>query len=281
MIDIVVFGASGRMGREIAAIAQRDRHRSVRVIGGVVSKRSDLAGTSIPGIELPLTTDWTDQFNTADAIVDFSSEEGTRIALGICKSHKIPALIGTTGLSKSMDEAFAAAAEVVPIVRASNTSIGVTVLMQLASKAAAMLGDDFDVELVEFHHRMKKDAPSGTALTLANEVARAKSSRENSAGAHGGAGTAQNTKLLFGRSGGAAPRSRDELCVHAVRGGDVIGDHTLYFLGNNERLELTHRATSRSVFAEGALRAAAWLVQAEERGRRGVFSMLDVVQPAS
>ena len=182
----------------------------------------------------------------ADAVIDFTFHEAVpanvRAAAGLGKGY----VLGTTGLSDDETAAVQAAAEVVPVVWAPNMSLGINLLSALVRQAAAALGENYDVEVVEMHHRHKQDAPSGTALHLARHVA---------------AGRGQDLDRVadYGRHGMTGEREAGRIAIHAVRGGDVVGDHTVVFAGDAERIELTHRASSRDVFAMGALKAAAWV----------------------
>lgn len=190
--------------------------------------------------------------------IDFSTPAGTRALAEIAPSAGVGIVCGTTGLDAAASEALEAASQHVAVFTAANMSIGVHVLGVLIERAVAMLGPTFDIEIVEAHHRRKVDAPSGTALKLAS-IAQA---------ARGGG------SLVHGRQPAMREaRSSDEIGMHAVRGGDVIGDHTLHLLGDGERLELTHRATSRDLFAHGALRAAQWLA-AQSPGHYGMGNLL-------
>jgi 4-hydroxy-tetrahydrodipicolinate reductase len=192
----------------------------------------------------------------AECAIDFSTPTATEAFAPLAAAAKLPLVVGTTGLSPSAERALEVAAQETAVFVASNMSVGVYVLGELVRRAAAMLGQSFDIEISEAHHKRKADAPSGTALTLL-EIAKE--------------GVA-NANPVFGRSGRPGARPGGEIGVHAVRGGDVIGDHHVHFLGEGERLELTHRATNRDVFARGALRAAGWLVGKPA----GSYSMADL-----
>jgi 4-hydroxy-tetrahydrodipicolinate reductase len=195
-----------------------------------------------------------------DVYVDFTSPAATRIAALAAAGHRRAAVIGTTGLGPDEDAAVAALARVAPIVIAANFSLGVNLVLGLVRQAARALGPDWDAEVVETHHRAKRDAPSGTALMIARAIA-------------AGHGTDYDRVKRHTRDGDIGPRPRGEIGVASVRGGDVVGEHTASFFGTAERLEISHRATSRAIFATGALRAAAW-VSAQPPGR---YDMLDVL----
>jgi 4-hydroxy-tetrahydrodipicolinate reductase len=221
---IAVVGARGRMGRTVVRLAEEQ------------------------GLELAVALDTGESLASlasarADVVVDFSSPSATTELAGVAASAGVAIVSGTTGLHAEALAALDQAAQRVPVAWEPNMSVGVHVLGALVARAIAMLGPEFDVEVVEAHHKMKVDAPSGTALRLA-EIAK---------DARGGA------RLVHGREGKPGARAATEIGVHAVRGGDVVGDHTVYLLGAGERLELVHRASSRELFAAGALRVARWI----------------------
>lgn len=262
-IRIVLFGATGRMGKEVIAAVERTSSPSCRytVIGGVSIEGDAALGKIVSGVRSPLTSDWVPEYEESDVIIDFSSPAGTQKALRAASVAKRPLLVCTTGLSSSLDRDFARVAEVAPVIRTRNTSVGVNTMLKLVAQAAQMLGSGFDVELTEIHHRWKKDSPSGTAISLLESVAEAK-------------GVSLDDVLTSGRSGMSEGRGDFEIGAQAVRGGDVAGDHTVYFLGQGERLEITHRVTARAILADGALRAAKWLAECRHPG---MYSMLDVL----
>jgi 4-hydroxy-tetrahydrodipicolinate reductase len=196
---------------------------------------------------------------SVDAVVDFSSHQATRSLLELAVSAGKPVVLGTTGHSPAEKDELLKLAAKVPCVWAGNFSVGVNLLFALTRKAVRTLGDDFDAEVVELHHRMKKDAPSGTALRLL-EIILDERKLDRSA-------------LRHGREGITGERTRSEVGIHSLRGGDVVGDHTVLLAGTGERLELTHRATDRAIYARGALRAAQWVVSR----KAGVYDMQDVL----
>jgi 4-hydroxy-tetrahydrodipicolinate reductase len=196
---------------------------------------------------------------SANVVIDFTSAEASLEHARICAERGVALVVGSTGFGAEAREALTRYARSVPMVASPNMSVGVNVVLEVAAELARRLGAGFDVEIVEAHHRMKKDAPSGTALRLAEVIARAL-----------GRGSAD---FRMARQGQVGARPAREIGLQAVRGGDVVGDHTVFFLGEGERVELTHRATSREQFARGALRAAAWIV-----GRPpGLYEMRDVL----
>lgn len=221
-LRIALVGASGRMGQAIARIAAESDDLE---IVAQISEGDDMFAAVNAG---------------ANVAIDFSTPKATVFFARIAADAKLPVVIGTTGLEDYERNVLKDLAQRNAIFFASNMSVGVYVLGELVARAAQMLGPDFDIEIVEAHHRKKVDAPSGTALTLLDIARRASAKNE----------------AVHGRSGKPGARPKNEIGVHAVRGGDVVGDHHVHFLADGERLELTHRATSRDVFARGALRAA-------------------------
>jgi 4-hydroxy-tetrahydrodipicolinate reductase len=196
----------------------------------------------------------------ADAVIDFSLHSATQDVVELCAKNKKAVVIGTTGHSDAEKSAITAHKQSIPMVWASNFSTGVNTLFWLTRKAAEILGPAFDLEVVEMHHRMKKDAPSGTAKTLVEILADARKLQLDKAARHG-------------RDGIVGERTSSEIGIHSIRGGDVVGDHTVIFANAGERLELTHKASSRDTFANGALRAALWVVQQKP----GIYDMQDVL----
>ncbi|NKI34818.1 4-hydroxy-tetrahydrodipicolinate reductase [Wenzhouxiangella sp. XN79A] len=238
-MKILLNGATGKVGRLIEALAETDAALELVGRGSRDHPLAEPAG--------------------ADVLIDFSRPAALVDALALACRHRIPVVTGTTGLDDAASAALGRAAETVPVCRAANFAIGVHLLRQLVRDAAHRLGPAFDIELVETHHREKIDAPSGTALSLAR------------AAAEGRGLDPAHALHSDGHAGGA--RDRDRIGVQSLRGGDVVGEHEVHFLGDGERLVLVHRATDRSLFARGALRAAAWLV-----GRpAGLYGLDDVL----
>jgi 4-hydroxy-tetrahydrodipicolinate reductase len=240
---VAVLGANGRMGRAVVRLAREAGMTVVAALGKGDEGRDagELAGIGPIGVRVggdpsALAT------VGADVVIDFSAPAALREALAACEAGKVALVSGTTGLDAKTEVALDAAAAKVPVLWEPNMSVGVHVLASLVEAAVRALGPTYDVEVAEVHHRAKVDAPSGTALRLAEVVK----------GARGG-------RYVHGREGRPGPRTEDEIGMHALRGGDVIGDHTVFLFGDGERLELTHRASSRDLFARGAVRAAAWI----------------------
>jgi 4-hydroxy-tetrahydrodipicolinate reductase len=238
-ISILINGGKGRMGQVVAAAA---RDMGVAVSGSV-DVGDDLAA-ALPG---------------CDVVVDFSSHAATRALLEAAVARKKPVVLGTTGHSAAEKKALLALAGHVPCVWAGNFSVGVNLLFALTRNATRILGADYDTEVIEMHHRFKKDAPSGTAARLIEIIL-----EERKLGAEA---------LRHGRQGITGERKPSEVGVHALRGGDVVGDHTVMFAGLGERIELTHKASDRGIFARGGVRAAQWVVNQKP----GVYDMQDVL----
>jgi 4-hydroxy-tetrahydrodipicolinate reductase len=196
----------------------------------------------------------------ADVVIDFTTPEASLVHAQVCAERQVPLVVGSTGFSAEAKAAITASAQRFPVVMSPNMSIGVNLVIELAAQLATRLGDDFDIDVLDAHHRHKKDAPSGTALRLAEEIAHALLRRPET--------------IRTSRVGAIGERRRDEIGVQTLRGGDVVGEHTVYFFGDGERIELTHRASSREQFGRGALRAARWVI-----GRApGVYGMGDVLR---
>ena len=238
---VIIFGSKGRMGRALVSCAQQ--HPQLAVAGEVDS------GDDLSSI-----------IDQADVVIDFSSHAATLAVAKLCAKHKKALVIGTTGHSDAETAEIKKLKSEIPIVWASNFSTGVNTLFWLTRKAAEILGSDFDLEVIEMHHRLKKDAPSGTAKTLAEILADARKLRLNEAARHG-------------REGIVGARQQSEIGVLSIRGGDVVGDHTVIFANVGERVELAHKASSRDTFANGALRAAQWAV----KQKPGLYNMQDVL----
>ncbi len=228
MTRIIITGSKGRMGRALAACAG---HIPEIQIGGQIDQGDDLRSV----------------IGRGDVVIDFSSHSATAGIAATCAEHKKAMVIGTTGHSAEDRSQIARFSERIPMVLSSNFSTGVNTLFWLTRKAAEILGPGYDLEIVEMHHRLKRDAPSGTARTLAEILAQVRQQQLDKVVRHG-------------RSGIVGERTATEIGMHAVRGGDVVGDHTVIFAGIGERVELSHRASSRETFAQGALRAAQWVV---------------------
>jgi 4-hydroxy-tetrahydrodipicolinate reductase len=241
MTKVIITGSKGRMGQALISCAAR-----------------------IPALEVVGTVDQGDDLGAiigkCDVVIDFSFHSATLGVAEICAKHKKAIVVGTTGHSAEEKAKIVALKAQIPMVIATNFSTGVNTLFWLTRKASEILGPAFDLEVVEMHHRLKKDAPSGTATTLLEILADVRKLQLEEA-------------LRHGREGIVGERTQNEIGIHAIRGGDVVGDHTVIFANNGERVELTHKASSRDTFANGALRAAQWIV----KQKAGLYDMQDVL----
>lgn len=264
MVKVGIAGAAGRMGRALLAAAQGRPDLAVTAAleapghPALAQDAGVLAGIGALGV--PLTADLGAALARCAVLIEFTRPEPTLAHLAVCRDQGRAMVIGTTGLDDAQRDEIAAAAREIPIVFAPNMSIGVNLTLKLLETAARVLGDSVDIEIVEAHHRHKVDAPSGTALRMGEVIAQT-------------LGRDLRQCAVYGREGQTGARARDTIGFATVRAGDIIGDHTVLFAGEGERLEITHRATSRENFAQGALRAAAWLA-----GRApGLYDMGDVL----
>lgn len=264
MQSVVVTGAGGRMGGQIVRMI---RATTGLTVAAAVERPGFPAGqdagvaAGLGPIGLPITTDLAAALAAKPgAVIDFTHFEASAACAEACAAAGVPLVIGSTGFTPEARARVAAAARRIPVVLSPNMSVGVNVLFDLVKRAAAVLGEAYDVEIVEMHHKLKKDAPSGTAVRLAEVAAEA-------------LGRDPRKDFRYERAGMIGERPAREIGVQTLRGGDVVGEHTVYFAGQGERLELTHRATSREQFARGAVRAALWIA-----GRpAGLYDMHDVL----
>jgi len=254
MIKVGVFGASGRVGKLLLENLKETPEMSV----SAVYVRNELDFAVDPSILI--TTDMKAFLNSSEVIIDFSLPDACETLLEEAMSTPKPLVIGTTGLNTHQLNLLKDASEVMPILYATNMSLGVALLNKLVYQASATL-EGFDIEIVEMHHKHKKDAPSGTALTLSESAA-------------AGRNLDINKVRVSGRDGNIGERSKDEIAVMALRGGDIVGRHTVGFYNDGEFLELNHTATSRSTFSKGAIRAAQWVIKQE----KGLYSISDCLE---
>ncbi|HKM14546.1 MAG TPA: 4-hydroxy-tetrahydrodipicolinate reductase [Marinospirillum sp.] len=264
MVRVAIMGAGGRMGKTlIQAVSESTQ---VTLAAGIVEPNSSLVGVDLGELAgigknaIQVTDSLEKVVNDFDLLIDFTTPAVTLANADFCAVNGKAMVIGTTGLSDSDKAVLAAAAEKVPVVFAPNMSVGVNVCFRLLALAAAALGDDYDVEIVEAHHRHKVDAPSGTALGMGEVVAKA---------------LGRNLKdvAVYGREGHTGARKPETIGFATMRVGDVVGDHTVVFGNEGERVEITHKASSRMTFAKGAVRAASWL----ESKSAGLYDMQDVL----
>ena len=242
-MKIAILGAAGRMGRKLTELASGE------------------------GLEVVAKVDVAEGFDRewpaeTEGIVDFSYHAALPAAIDKAAAQGIPYVIGTTGITPEEQVHVDAAAKKIPVVQSGNYSLGVNLIIELVRKAATILGPEYDIEITEMHHRHKKDAPSGTALMLANAANAGRA--ETGDGADG---------FVYGRKGDIGERPAKEIAIHALRGGSVVGDHTVMFAGELERVEITHKAQDRAAFAAGALKALKW---AKAR-TPGIYTMRDVL----
>jgi 4-hydroxy-tetrahydrodipicolinate reductase len=266
---LAVFGVTGRMGQSLVRVL---RSQAVwRLSGALASPTSRRLGEDAAadgescGVRItadPLAALAGEHGGTATVALDFSSAGAVAAHAQACAAAGVPLLVGATGLDREALGLLRQAAHKIPVLLAPNTSLGVGVLADLVRSAGAALGPDYDVEIHESHHRLKRDAPSGTALKLGEIIAAVR-------------GSTLDEAAVYDRHGAHAPRTAGSIGFSVLRAGDIVGEHTVVFAGAGERLELTHRATDRDVFARGALRAASWLA-----GRSpGTYGMQDVLRP--
>jgi 4-hydroxy-tetrahydrodipicolinate reductase len=257
-LRVAIFGASGRMGRAVLRVAVERGHEVACAIAtaDVGADAGTLAGLAPLGVAVAGSLDALAGAR-ADVVVDFSAPGAVPALADACAACGVALVSGTTGLDDAGRAALDRAAARVPVLWEPNMSVGVWVLSRLVERAIALLGPGFDVEIVETHHRQKIDAPSGTALRLAEVAKEARG----------------DARFVYGREGKPGARTDGEIAVLAMRGGDVIGDHTVHLLGMGERIELSHKASSRELFARGALRAGEWLA-GRAAGRYGLGDVL-------
>ena len=240
-MKIAIVGAAGRMGKMLVSLA----------------KGTDLEVVSQVDVADGYDRDWTPD---VEGVIDFSYHTAVPGAIKKAADDGLAYVIGTTGLTPDEQAVVDEAAKKIPVVQSGNYSLGVNLMLELVKKAAKVLGPEYDVEVVEMHHRHKKDAPSGTALMLAKSAAE-------------GRGVSLDDKAVYGRKGDIGERPEGEIAIHALRGGSVVGDHTVMFAGDVERVELTHKAQSREAFAAGALKALSWA----KSQAPGKYTMRDVL----
>lgn len=261
---VAITGAAGRMGKVLIEAVQDAEGATLGA--AIVNPDSSLIGADagevagVGKLGVVMVGKLEDAVADFDVLIDFTFPDLTLENLAFCKEHGKQMVIGTTGLTDSEKLQLGAASESVPVVFAPNMSVGVNVALNLLKTAAEALGDDYDVEIIETHHRHKKDAPSGTAVRMGEVVASA-------------LGRDLKECAVYGREGFTGERSRTEIGFETVRAGDVVGDHTVLFAGIGERIEITHKASSRMTFAKGAVRAAQWLADKPA----GLYDMQDVL----
>jgi len=263
-MKIGIVGCGGRMGRML--IAEVLRTKGAKLGGGTELAKSPLIGADLGTLAgqktagVKVTSDAKALFETCDAVIDFTAPKATLAHAGLAQRFGTALVVGTTGLPPSAKTTLKTAAKKSVVIQAPNMSTGVNVLLALTEKLAGVLADDYDIEIIEMHHRHKIDAPSGTALGLGEAAAK-------------GRGVALDKVARKTREGQVGARPRGEIGFATLRGGDVVGDHTVVFAADGERIEITHKASSREVFARGAVRAAMWA----KKKKPGLYSMRDVL----
>ena len=267
MIKLAVNGALGRMGSRILNLAYKSAE-DFKITAAFEPEGSEMLGHDLgPALglgkllQIKISKLSPDCLKGCDVLIDFSSPEGTRTALAAALAVGAGIVVGTTGLDKKLEENIRSASKKIPIVFSPNMSIGANCLFELSRLSAAKLKEGYDIEIIERHHRFKKDAPSGTARRIAEVIAKEK-----------GWDLARVAK--YGREGMMGDRPKNEIGIHVVRAGDIVGEHTVIFSGPGETIEITHRAQSRDAFARGALVAAFFAA----RQKRGLYSMLDALK---
>lgn len=265
MIKIGIFGALGRMGQEIKSCLKDDKEAKIgfefdKNFANLSQNSSQISNPQNQNLSQIQGFDFNALFENSDTIIDFSSPQGTKSLLEFALNSPKPLVIGTTGLDDATNSLLSEVSKKMPIFYSTNMSLGVALLNRLIFDAARIL-DGFDIEILEMHHRHKKDAPSGTAMSLAKSVAKARN--------------LDISKVrVSGRDGNIGARSKDEIAVMSLRGGDIVGRHTVGFYEDGEFLELSHTATSRATFAKGAIKIAKWLVSQ----RAGFYEMCDFLE---
>ena len=263
-IKVGVIGAGGRMGRMLVEAVQDNPQTTLNA--AIERQGSSLVGAdagevaAIGRLEVQIVDNLAAVINDIDVLIDFSLPDATEKNMQICAEHNVAMVIGTTGFNKQQEQVLATASEHIAIVYAGNYSTGVNLSLKLLEIAAKAFGTNADVEIIEAHHKHKIDAPSGTAFMMAEAVAEARG---------------QNLKdvAVYGREGQTGERETGTIGIHAIRGGEIVGDHTVMFIADGEVVEITHRARERMTFAAGAVRAATWVVQQSA----GQYNMQDVL----
>ena len=263
-INVGVIGAGGRMGRMLIEAVQDNPQTTLNA--AIERQGSSLVGAdagevaAIGRLEVQIVDDLKAVINDIDVLIDSSLPDATEQNMQICAANKVAMVIGTTGFNEQQEQVLKEASKQIAIVYAGNYSTGVNLSLKLLAMAAKAFGNDADVEVIEAHHKHKIDAPSGTAYMMAEAVAEARG---------------QNLKdvAIYGREGQTGEREAGSIGIHAIRGGEIIGDHTVMFIADGEVVEITHRARARMTFAAGAVRAATWVIKQEV----GQYNMQDVL----
>jgi len=263
-VRVAINGAAGRMGRQLVRAVSE--HEGLVLGAAFEHAQSDALGSDagvLAGIDsqgVTISHDPASAASAFDVLIDFTRPDSTLAALKACRENGKRMVIGTTGLSDAGRQAVKEAAREIPVVLAPNMSVGVNLMLKLLETAALVLGDTVDIEVIEAHHRHKVDAPSGTALAMGEAVAKP-------------LGRSLEECAIYGREGHTGERDRSTIGFSTIRGGDIVGEHTVMFAAEGERVEITHKASDRGIFARGAVRAAAWLANRDA----GFYTMSDVL----
>ena len=253
MINVAICGAFGRMGKAISEMCREDSN--IRTAYLIDTKEESVLGTVGKALRLSDVIDNGD----IDVIIDFTLPESSLFHMNLAVEKNIPFVTGTTGYSENQLNAITGLAEEGRIFYAPNFSIGINIMLKMLKQAASLVRDDYDIEIVEMHHNQKVDAPSGTAIKIHDTLKE----------------SFQDYNTIYGRQGITGKRNRKEIGVHTLRGGDVVGDHTVIFAGNGERLEVGHKATSRKTFASGVVKAAKFMAKIK---KNGIYNMDDLLK---
>ena len=246
MTKIILNGCNGKMGQVITRLAGEDE--SLEIVAGfdILNNKEN---------EYPVFTSPDDFQGEADVVIDFSHPDSLESILSFCRKRKLPVIVCTTGLSNSQKNIMEASSKEIPVFFSANMSLGINLLIDLAKKATALLGENFDIEIIEKHHNQKIDAPSGTALAIADAIA-------------------EEAEYVYDRHISRKKRKKSEIGIHAVRGGTIVGEHTVLFAGTDEVIEIKHSAASKEIFAVGALKAAKFM----KNKNAGMYSMNDLIK---
>ncbi|MBF0472249.1 MAG: 4-hydroxy-tetrahydrodipicolinate reductase [Nitrospirae bacterium] len=264
MIKIAVAGVAGKMGRRIADLCLA--HEMVKLSGAFETSVNPTIGldvcvmTGSKTCGVTISDNISDAMKNSDVLIDFTSIESTLQNARYCAENKKAIVIGTTGFSSDQIGIIRGLGEKIPIVMAPNMSVGVNLLLKVLAQVASVLGDEYDIEIIEAHHRLKKDAPSGTALKMAEVIAKSVNRDLDEVG-------------VYSRKGIIGERTKKEIGIQTIRAGDIVGEHTVLFGGIGERIEISHKVSSRDTFAKGAIRAAIWLGDKT----KGFYDMQDVL----
>lgn len=250
MTKIILNGCNGKMGQVITRLAGEDE--SLEIVAGfdILNNKEN---------EYPVFTSPDDFQGEADVVIDFSHPDSLESILSFCRKRKLPVIVCTTGLSNSQKNIMEASSKEIPVFFSANMSLGINLLIDLAKKATALLGENFDIEIIEKHHNQKIDAPSGTALAIADAIAE---------------DMPNEAEYVYDRHISRKKRKKSEIGIHAVRGGTIVGEHTVLFAGTDEVIEIKHSAASKEIFAVGALKAAKFM----KNKNAGMYSMNDLIK---